>query len=136
MDDQKTIMEICAQDERFAKNAYFFMLEALEFTFQSRDKDKETQNGAVRHVSGAQLLGGIRTFTLQQFGPMASTVLREWGLRRTEDFGAIVFNLIKAGRLQKSEDDSLSDFADGFDFYETFEKPFLPPSRQQAKPQT
>jgi uncharacterized repeat protein (TIGR04138 family) len=66
---------------------------------------------------------------------MTSTVLREWGLRHTEDFGAIVFNLIKAGRLQKSEDDSPSDFADGFDFYEAFEKPFLPPSRQQKPPQ-
>jgi len=51
------------------------------------------------HVSGQQLLEGIRDLSLQQFGPLAKTVLEHWGVTRCEDFGDIVFNMVDAGLL-------------------------------------
>ena len=65
---------------------------------------------------------------------MARTVLNRWGLRRTEDFGEIVFQLVDKGILGKTEEDKLQDFAGGYDFDEAFWKPFQPkaPKRRSA----
>ena len=91
----------------------------------------------VRHVTGQELLGGIREFALQQFGPMAKTLLEEWGVRCCQDFGEIVFNMIEVGWLAKTEKDSRADFSGGYDFDEAFVKPFLPKSKQAVQaPQT
>ena len=75
-------------------------------------------------MSGKELLEGIREYAAQQFGPLAPTVFRSWGVRRTEDFGEIVFNLVESGLLGKTESDSREDFADGFDFDQAFDGPF------------
>jgi uncharacterized repeat protein (TIGR04138 family) len=79
-----------------------------------------------RHVSGQELLAGIREFALAEFGPMAKTVLNSWGITRTEDFGEIVFNMVEIGLLGRTDKDSREDFANGYDFEEAFRKPFLP----------
>ena len=59
---------------------------------------------------------------------MALTVLSEWGLRRSEDFGEIVFNMVEHGILSKTENDSRKDFQDGYDFEKAFRSPFRPSS--------
>ena len=84
-------------------------------------------------MSGQQLLEGIREFALRQYGPMAITVLDEWGVRRCEDFGEIVFNLVDHGHglFGKTETDSREDFKGGYDFEEAFKKPFLPGQRTE-----
>jgi uncharacterized repeat protein (TIGR04138 family) len=84
------------------------------------------------HVTGQQLLDGIREFALTQYGPMARTVLNEWGIRRCEDFGDIVFNMVEQGLLSKTDQDSREDFKGGYDFDSAFVWPFLPPSKQPA----
>jgi uncharacterized repeat protein (TIGR04138 family) len=85
------------------------------------------------HVSGQELLSGIREFALRQFGPMALTVLEEWGVKRCEDFGEIVFNMIESGLLAKTAEDSRDDFKGGYDFMEAFREPFLPrPGKAKA----
>ena len=68
---------IISKDTRFARDAYTFVREALDFT--QKLAGKETR-GAIRHVSGQELLDGIRQFALQQFGPMTATVFEEWGV--------------------------------------------------------
>lgn len=65
---------------------------------------------------------------------MALTVLRTWGITRTEDFGEIVFNLVDAGKLRRTEQDTRADFANGYDFHEAFAAPFLPRSRKTPQP--
>jgi uncharacterized repeat protein (TIGR04138 family) len=80
----------------------------------------------VRHVTGQQLLEGARDYALAQYGPMALALLHEWGLRCGEDIGEIVFNMIEASLLAKTDQDSRQDFKDGYDFEEAFRKPFLP----------
>ena len=118
---------IRAKDTRFHRDAYFFVREALDYT----QKNITTRNrGRVRHVTGQELLHGIREFALSQFGPMAMTVLEEWGIRQCRDFGEIVFNMVEIGLLAKTEKDSRADFEESYDFYEAFRAPFLPRSKQ------
>ncbi len=77
-------------------------------------------------MSGAELLQGIRTHALDQYGPLAKTVLNGWGISRCSDFGDIVFNLIEYNVFSKTENDRREDFADVYDFEEAFVKPFVP----------
>ena len=116
---------ICERDPRYDPEAYLFIRESLDFTVRNLERPAE---GEKRHVSGQELLEGIRQYALQEFGPMALTVLNTWGIRQTEDFGNIVFNLVEAGKLGETDDDRLEHFADGYDFHEAFAGPFLPVS--------
>ncbi|NIY14277.1 MAG: hypothetical protein GWM98_05010, partial [Nitrospinaceae bacterium] len=75
--------------------------------------DKPSKSGRERHLSGQELLEGIRNFALQEFGPMSLRVLNTWGVNNTADFGEIVFNLVECGKLRKTEEDSRQDFLDG-----------------------
>jgi uncharacterized repeat protein (TIGR04138 family) len=117
---------IRAKDPRYETDAYYFVREALDHTQKSISKQHK---GRVRHVTGQELLGGIRDYAVTQFGPMSMMVLEEWGVRTCEDFGEIVFNMVDIGLLAKTEKDSREDFADGYDFYDVFRKPFLPSSK-------
>jgi uncharacterized repeat protein (TIGR04138 family) len=124
---QQAVSEICARDPRYAAESYFFLREALDFTVKTLKKPAE---GPERHVSGQELAEGIRQFALQEFGPMALTVLRAWGLQRTEDLGEMVFNLVECGKLGKTEKDDRRDFANGYDFFEAFGKPYEAPAEE------
>jgi uncharacterized repeat protein (TIGR04138 family) len=114
---------VLRKDPRYRREAYVFLREALDYT-----QKVVTKNGreAVRHISGQELLGGIRAYALEQFGPMTLAVLHDWGLRACEDFGELVFNLVDAHVLSKTESDSRADFKGGYDFEEAFRKPFQP----------
>jgi uncharacterized repeat protein (TIGR04138 family) len=119
---------IVARDPRFARDAYAFVREALDFT--QKIVVKETR-GVIRHVSGQELLDGIRQFALQQFGPMTVTVLEEWGVTHCRDFGDIVFNMVESGLLAKTDKDTRDDFQHGYDFTDAFRKPFWPQSKNE-----
>ncbi len=125
---------IQAKDPRFNDDAYRFVREALDHTQKSIGKENR---GPIRHVTGRELLEGIRDFALSQFGPMAMMVLDEWGIHQCADFGEIVFNMVEIGLLAKTEQDSRADFAGGYDFFEAFRKPFLPETKQRKpEPET
>jgi uncharacterized repeat protein (TIGR04138 family) len=114
---------IVASDPRYARDAYVFLRDALDFTTKQQKKIK---GAAVRHVAGPELLEGVRHYALKEFGPMVITVFSYWGIRCCEDIGHMVFNLIRAGIFGKTEEDSLEDFKDVYDFEGTFIKPFAP----------
>ena len=122
---------ILKRDPRFDRDAYLFIREGLDHTMKVL---KRNARGTRRHVRGQELLEGVRLHALDQFGPMAMTVLNHWGIRQCEDFGAIVFNMVEQGILGKSDEDSLDDFHGGYDFHEAFVKPFQPPTRAAAPP--
>ncbi|MCC6669813.1 MAG: hypothetical protein IT458_02045 [Planctomycetes bacterium] len=119
---EERIVEIRRRDRRFARNAYFFILDCLDFTMQTLGRDRKT--GAERHVGGRELLEGIKEMAAEHFGPMAAAVFQRWGIQRTEDFGEIVFNLIDCGLLTRRPEDSRLDFAGGYDFEQTFAELF------------
>ena len=121
---------IRAKDPRYACDAYQFVREALDYTQKTIGRENR---GRIRHVSGQELLAGIRDFALTQFGPMTMAVFEEWGIHKCHDFGEIVFNMVEIGLLAKTDKDSRADFDGGYDFYEAFRRPFLP-SSQQTKP--
>lgn len=116
---------ILKQDPRYHTDAYHFLREGLDYTLKLRKRAKETTG----HVSGQQLLEGIRQYALKQFGPMVPTVFEYWGVRSGEDFGQMVFNLINVGIFGKSETDSIEDFKGGYTFHNAFVVPFLPVKR-------
>jgi uncharacterized repeat protein (TIGR04138 family) len=116
---------ILAKDPRYRRDAYLFVRDALDHT--QKAATRERREGF--HVTGQELLTGIRDYTLAQFGPMAITVLEEWGITRCEDFGEIVFNVVEAGLFSKTDTDSREDFQGGYDFEDAFRKPFLPKSK-------
>ena len=126
----EAVEQILAKDPRFARDAYFFVREALDFTQKASARKTE---GNVRHVTGQELLEGIRQYALQQFGPMAVTVLEEWGVHNCRDFGDIVFNMVEIGLLAKTEKDTRDDFQNGYDFTDAFRKPFWPQGKLKAE---
>jgi len=128
---EKAIDLILTKDSRYHREAYSFVKEALDHTQRTVRKQNR---GRVRHVTGQELLEGIREFALTQYGPMAMSLLEEWGIHNSRDFGEIVFNMVDIGWLAKTEKDSRADFAEGYDFFEALRKPFLPSSKQALLP--
>ena len=120
---------ILAKDTRYARDAYHFIREALDFTQKLINKDKKVKG---RHVTPLELLDGLRQHALQQFGPMAVTVLGEWGIRSCADFGEMVFLMIESGLLAKTEQDSRAGFQAGYDFTEAFDQPYWPARKFKA----
>ena len=119
---EERILQIRRRDRRFARQAYYFALDALDFTMVHLGRDRKT--GEERHVGGRDLVLGIQELGAEQFAPMAAVVFHRWGVRTTEDFGEVVFNLIDAGLLSRRPSDSRLDFASGIDFEQVFEEKF------------
>jgi uncharacterized repeat protein (TIGR04138 family) len=118
----QVIQDVVHKDQRYSLNAYHFVRDALDFTIKLQKKN----SAANRHVTGSELLDGIRQFTLHEFGPMSKFVLNEWGVATCHDFGQIVFNLVQYGVLGKSDSDKVEDFSETYTFDEAFIQPFLP----------
>ena len=109
------LAEVVRNDPRYAYEAYEFVFYALHHTQKMLGKDPAAvaEGEAVEphhHVSGPELLRGIRDLALHEYGRMARTVFRLWGIDRTDDFGEIVFNLIEAGMMSKTSEDNRHDF--------------------------
>ena len=124
---------IVASDSRYQRDAYIFLRDALDFTTKQQKKIK---GATVRHVAGPELLEGVRQYALKEFGPLVITVFDNWGIHCCEDIGNMVFNLIEAGIFGKTEEDSMEDFKNVYDFEEVFVKPFAPVKPIALKPPT
>lgn len=111
------VQEICLKESRYKPEAYPFVLAALHFTVASLPER--------RHISGQELLEGIRIYGLDQFGPLTRQVFEHWGIHSTEDFGHIVFSLVEAKLLGKTEEDSLANFQNVYDFAAAFDSQSL-----------
>jgi len=94
-------------DDRYKTGAYEFVLNGLDFYI--------SKIGEKRHVTGQELSMGLLSFANKQFGLMAKSVLNNWGIEATDDFGYIVYNMIKVGLMSKQPGDSLDDFFDVMD---------------------
>ncbi len=115
---------------RYHVDAYEFVFDALRHTQESLkrmpeeiDSDFDDESA---HISGRELLAGIRAYAQDQFGLMARTVFSSWGITSTEDFGRMVFELVDEGRMRKTDRDEISDFYEVFDFSEAFDRDYKP----------
>jgi uncharacterized repeat protein (TIGR04138 family) len=113
-DPVRVIEELAEHHGRYRPEAYFFVLRSLEFA-----RRRLQRSG---HVNGRELAEGARDLALEEFGPMAFDVLSHWGLSGTIDLGRIVYDLIEADLLRKTDEDTLEDFAGVYDFREAFEQ--------------
>lgn len=112
------LRKIALQDGRYSPDAFVFLFESLDVAV--RMAGKEGRTGASRHVTGQEVLAGMREHALARFGPLAAHVWRQWGIRETLDWGKVVFLLIDHNLLKRQDEDKLEDFRDGFDFDEAF----------------
>ncbi len=109
-----------AAGSSFAVNGYLFVVRALDFLMERI----ASASGGRRHVTGQELSVAVKDLSLGEFGPMARTVLDHWGIRRTDDIGRIVYDLIGAGLLGKTDGDRIEDFSNVYDFEEELVKKF------------
>lgn len=122
LDFTEAVEHLSLQDPRYHRDAYYFVREALDHAVHLRKR----QLGEAGHVTGQQICEGARQVALKQFGPMAMTVLEYWGVKSTEDFGELIWNLIDLGVFGKTDADSRKDFEAVYEFHEAFVKPYLP----------
>lgn len=127
---EQSVAAILKRDRRFDPGAYFFLKDALDFTLK---RISDGNGGQCRHVSGPELLVGFRDHALEQYGPMASTLMNEWGLRKCQDVGDMVFHLIEEQVFGKQDSDRREDFSEAFDFQEAMILPFLSKKRRQPQ---
>lgn len=113
LDFYKKVEEIIKKDSRYKLDAYVFIMQALLVTQKKLKR--------MSHVTGKELLEGIRECGLEQYGPMTRTVFEHWGIKTTEDFGELVFNMVENGLMRKTKEDSRTDFKNVYDFKETFD---------------
>ena len=160
MDLDASVRAICAKDPRFRAEAYHFLLEALDATLARRGGGTPGPAGdaapaspstpaappsGIRltpevlgkgpappwNVTGRDLLEGFRDLALDRYGALAREVLRTWGVTRTDDVGAVVFNMVEGGLLQRTATDSPADYHDVFDFEGAFDRAFADRLRKE-----
>jgi len=122
-EQRRIIRDIVQEDGRYKEEAYYFVREGLDYTVHEL---KNVPKQKSHHVKGNELVKGIRDYAIREFGPISLRVLRHWGIRSCEDIGEIVYNMIDASILGKTEDDEITDFHGVFDFEQAFREPFLP----------
>jgi uncharacterized repeat protein (TIGR04138 family) len=131
-DFAEIVTQICKEDARYDRKAYEFVRLGLDHTVKELRKRDTVKTETNRHVTGKELVQGLRQYALEQYGPLSKTVLQAWGVHSCRDFGEIVFNLIDYKVFKKTERDRREDFDDVYDFDEAFVKPFLPVRRSRG----
>jgi uncharacterized repeat protein (TIGR04138 family) len=134
LDFNEVVELIYKEDSRFDRKAYTFIRQGLDHTVKELRKKDTTRAQRSQHVSGPELLDGLRIYALDQYGPLTKTVLNSWGIKRCRDFGDIVFNLIEYNVFSKTENDRREDFSDIYTFDDAFVKPFLPMRKPRSGP--
>ncbi len=126
----RRIYELARQDGRYTPEAFLFVSETIGKTVEwlkagvltANDCGDSRGDGPTFHVSGRELLAGFEKLARERWGLMARHVLRQWGIRCTEDVGEIVFMMVEDESLgwKKRDCDRREDFAGGFDFDAAF----------------
>lgn len=107
------LAEVVRRDPRYPIEAYQFVEAALIHTQKVLGKPAAAEEGDVgrqHHVTGRELLDGVRDLALREFGLLARTVFHMWGIEQTDDFGEIVFNLVESKKWSKTDADGREDF--------------------------
>lgn len=110
------------QERTYHRDGYTFIFAGLKHSQDSLGRDRSSSNTG--HVSGPELLIGVKGLAQEKFGLMARSVLGTWGIHSTADIGKMVFELIEAGDMSKTSDDRLEDFVDVYDFAEVFDRSY------------
>jgi uncharacterized repeat protein (TIGR04138 family) len=118
----RSVEEVAAELENFALDAFFFVQQGVNATARKLHGPRTKKKP--RHITGQELAEGLREIAVGQWGMLARTVLERWGITTTLDFGRIVYALIDAGLMSRTDEDSLDDFRNVYDFRSAFEKSY------------
>ncbi|HEX8524692.1 MAG TPA: Minf_1886 family protein [Tepidisphaeraceae bacterium] len=121
---EKTLHEVSHEMGLYPVEAYEFVQQGLAYTVRKIHGAAKEEGRVMRHVSGQDLCEGIRELALNRWGLLARTVLGKWNIRRTVDFGKIVFAMVNSGILQATDEDTIEDFKDVYDFGRAFEREY------------
>ena len=124
------LVRLIAEDQRYKIEAYHFVGAGLEYAQEvlglgrvhagpkGRRKSRESSASSrpVRHISGQELCLALKHLAHEKYGYLAKLVLANWGVHSTSDFGEIVYNLIRIGKMSKSAGDRREDFDNVYDF--------------------
>ncbi len=124
---EQSVASILRRDSRYDAQAYHFLKDSLDFTLR---RLIESNGGQARHVTGKELLEGFRDHAIEQFGPMAATLMDEWGVNECGDVGNMVFRMIEEQVFGKQESDKPEDFERVFDLRGSLRAPFEPTGRR------
>lgn len=127
---RKTLEQVVDEYGRYPLEAFEFVRHGLNQTVHQIHGEARARAEQACHVSGQQLSWGLRNYAVQRYGLMAKTVLKHWGIHRTNDFGRIVFTMVESKLMQKTDDDDIRDFDNVYDFDTAFD----PPPRPETAP--
>jgi uncharacterized repeat protein (TIGR04138 family) len=119
---QLELTDVLPSSGPYPIEAYNFVREGLSFTVQHLQETCTASTDPDRHISGQELCMGLRDFAIDRYGLLAPVVLEHWHVRRTDDFGRIVFAMIRAGLMSQTDEDSPDDFRAVYDFSEAFSR--------------
>src|SRR5258706_13984323 len=131
----KPLEQIVEEVGLYPIEAYEFIHSGLAYTVQKihgQMKDPKALKKEEKksyHVTGRDLSEGLREFALLRWGMLARTVLKRWNITRTDDFGRIVFSLVENGHMSKTENDTIEDFKNVFDFATAFDENYRIPTK-------
>ena len=119
---------------KYHRDAYRFIFEALQFTQEKLKRVARSGSEEDAHITGQELMEGVRELGLKKFGLLARSVFQHWGVRTTDDFGRIVFELIERGEMRKTDRDDLSDFCGVYDFEQALDRDYVIPVQDAFRP--
>lgn len=111
--------EVIFSDGRYPLEAYGFLHEGMSRSVQEVH-GKEAPAGERNHVTGKQICMALKDLAMEKWGLLAPAVLGKWNIHTTLDFGNMVYLLIDHSFMHKTDEDSLEDFRDVYDFNEAF----------------
>lgn len=122
---EEEIRALALKDGRYSPEAFRFLFEALPVAVQLAGRS--SAEPSERHVTGQEVLEGLRVHALALFGPLGKAVWNSWGVRSTLDWGEIVFLLVENGHLRRQESDTIDDFRAGYDLEEALVRAYRLP---------
>jgi uncharacterized repeat protein (TIGR04138 family) len=115
----KSLQEVIDAVGVYPEEAYLFVQAGLNHTVEKVHASTDPE--ASHHVGGKELCEGLRELALKQWGLLARIVLERWNITSTMDFGRIVFAMVEHDLLQKTDEDTIDDFRQVYDFRTAFE---------------
>jgi len=117
----KKLHEVIRKDGRYPFEAFAFLQEGLTRAVQTAHGNEAIGDPKrPHHVSGQQLCCALRDEAVERWGLLAGTVLKRWNIHATIDFGNMVYLLVNNDLMHKTDEDSLEDFRDVYDFAKAF----------------
>ncbi len=120
---EEILERVVREDGRYPLEAFTFLLDGLRRAVRQVHGER-TDPQTPSHVTGAQFCHALRDEAIERWGGLARTVLKRWNIHSTMDFGEMVYLLVNNGLMHKTEEDSLEDFRDVYDFEAAFPSAF------------